>query len=142
MLAVKAVADRDGVSERIVRAMRLRADARYDLRSDTLLLRLSWNAPDDVRCSRSCQLAFATDMPDDEDYIKREILNMVDNLNLRGELFFMRLHRHFPNRIDKVTSTREGQITVRFKNGRELVTDEQHIDSVEFLATCGMVYDL
>ena len=74
--------------------------------------------------------------------IEGHILHMVDSINLRGELFFMKLHRHFPDRIDKVLCDRDGRVTVHFKNGRELSTSEQNLDSVEFLATCGMVYDL
>lgn len=66
----------------------------------------------------------------------------VTRAALRGELFYFKLHRHFPNRIEKVNCTRDGTITVTFKNGRTLSTNEVDLDSTEFLATCGMIYDL
>lgn len=76
-----------------------------------------------------------------EQFVK-EIYEVLEQLNIRGELFFMRLHRTFPGRIDKVQCNEDGHIDVRFKNGHTLTTDDDHIDSQEFLAACAMVYDL
>jgi hypothetical protein len=54
----------------------------------------------------------------------------------------MKFHRNFRGRVDEVYCDGSGRVTVRFKNGYQASTGAQNIDSKEFLAECGMIYDL
>jgi len=63
-------------------------------------------------------------------------------INLRAELYHLRLHRQFPRHLAKVTAEENGVWRVMFKNGRSVCTSEDKLASTEFLATCGMIYDL
>lgn len=142
LLCIKAMAQEQNVPERLVKAMNFRVDSHYDMNSMRVMLRIAWCDPDDGSSVRGFQQAY------DDEMLRRghdlyEVLKMsIEQLNLRGELFYFKLHKHFPNRIEKVDCTRDGTVTVRFKNGRTLSTNEVDLDSTEFLATCGMIYDL
>lgn len=142
MGAIQHIAKRDKIPERFVKAMNFRVECHYDMHRMGTRLRCAWRDPFDGSHVRNFDMLIDDYSMDDTDDLQGRILLSIDNINLRGELFFFKLHKHFPNRIDKVRCDGHGHITVTFKNGRELVTDEQDIDSIEFLATCGMVYDL
>jgi hypothetical protein len=70
------------------------------------------------------------------------MMRMIDKQNERGEQLFMKFHRNFRGRVDEVYCDGSGRVTVRFKNGYQASTGAQNIDSKEFLAECGMIYDL
>jgi hypothetical protein len=142
MGALRHVAWRDHIPERIVKAMQFRVDSQYDAARDGFLLRVAWRDPETNSCVRSMSMQVDRFDLEDRDHLHRRILVTIDDINLRGELFFFKLHKHFPNWIAKVRCDRDGRVHVKFKNGRELSVDEQELDSLEFLATCGMVYDL
>lgn len=142
MSAIKYVAKRDNVPERLVKAMQFRVDCHRDMQRMAYALRCQWKDPFDGSLVRAFELLLDDWDLKERDHLQRNILVSIDNINLRGELFFFKLHKHFPNRIEKVRCEPSGRVHVMFKNGRELSVDEQNLDSVEFLATCGMVYDL
>ena len=67
--------------------------------------------------------------------------------NLRAELHFFRLHKLFPDRIKEVlmqrrVETDDDLVCVIFKNGHKVVRPEEETTSDEFMALCGMLYDL
>ena len=142
MAAIKYAAMRDNIPERLVKAMQFRVDCHRDIQRMTYALRCRWKDPFDGSLVRAFELLLDDWDMKERDDLQRNILVSIGNINLRGELFFFKLHKHFPNRIEKVRCEQSGRVHVLFKNGRELSVDEQNLDSVEFLATCGMVYDL
>lgn len=142
MSALKHVAERDKIPERLVKAMQFRVDCHVDVASYSYMLRCAWKDPFDGELVRNFMLRINEYDLENHDVLTQEILMSIDSINMRGELFFFKLHKHFPNRIDKVRCDKDGRVHVKFKNGRELSVDEQNLDSIEFLATCGMVYDL
>jgi len=71
----------------------------------------------------------------------------TQNLKLRGELHLFRMEQLFPGRIAKCEviqhlDTLSFSIAVHFKNGHKVVREEENTVSTEFIALCGMVYDL
>jgi len=142
MSAIEYVTKRDNVPPRLVKAMQFRVDCHRDMQRMGYALRCRWKDPFDGSLVRGFELLLDDWDSKDRDRLQRDILVSIDSINLRGELFFFKLHKHFPNRIEKVRCEQNGQVHVMFKNGRELSVDAQNLDSVEFLATCGMVYDL
>lgn len=142
MAALQYIAKRDNIPERLVKAMNFRADSRYSVELDGFQLLIAWRDPNSGGHVRNMAMQLNRYDLEDRDDLQGRVLMTIDNLNLRGELFFFKLHQHFPHRIDKVLCDRDGRVHVKFKNGRELSVDEQELDSIEFLATCGMVYDL
>lgn len=127
----------------VLRKMRFRCEAKYDLMSSSTLFRLQWNDPDPPYTARGVN----TMVDDDsmaQDVRLREMMvgGLVDNLDIRGELFFFKLHKHFPKHLKEVKCVRPGSLVVAFKNGRTLDTPEDLLESKEFLATCAMVFDL
>lgn len=142
MSTLKYIAERDRIPEHLVEAMQFRADYYYDVTRDCYLLRIAWRGPENGNPARSMMMYLSQYGLEDENDLRRRVILTIDNINLRGELFFYKLHKHFPNRVEKVRCDRDGNVIVTFKNGRELSVSEQDLDSLEFLATCGMVYDL
>ena len=144
MHQLRAMAIEKNIPERIVKAMQLKVDCAYRASHMQTELRVAWRDPDGSDSRRSLSMLI-----DDDDIELRprerveDIIRMnLEQINLRGELFFFKLHQHFPNRIKEVKCNAAGMVTVRFNNGRELSVDESALDSTEFLATCGMIYDL
>jgi len=142
MHQLRAMAIEKNIPERLVKGMQFKVDCHYRMESMQTELRIAWRDPDGGDSRRS--LSMLLDDREIEWHGKVEdIIRMnLEQINLRGELFFFRLHRHFPDRIKEVKCSGSGMVTVRFNNGRELSVDESALDSTEFLATCGMVYDL
>lgn len=142
MAAIRRIAERDHIPERLVKGMEFRVDCHYAIERDCLQLLIAWRDPETLGHTRNMTMQiFPHDIETRENLCER-ILMTIDSINLRGELFFFKLHKHFPNYVERVLCSRDGTVTVYFKNGRILSVSEQDLDSTEFLATCGMVYDL
>lgn len=142
MLCVKQIAAEQNFPEHRLKAMNFKIDCQYDMRRMATMLRVAWRDPEDQSQVRAFQ-HMLDDMVMESATEPYEVIRMaIEQLNLRGELFYFKLHRHFPNRIERVSCTKDGTVTVAFKNGRSLSTNEADLDSTEFLATCGMIYDL
>lgn len=68
-------------------------------------------------------------------------------MTIRASLHHYRLNQHFPNRIAKCELEMDQQnaravLIVRFVNGHVVTKPEKDSQSSEFLALCGMLYDL
>ncbi len=69
------------------------------------------------------------------------------NLSARTELHHFRLNQHFPKHVREVQLERNEcearlYIIVHFKNGHRVKKPESEAMSKDFLALCGMLYDL
>jgi len=71
-----------------------------------------------------------------------KVEEIMTNLSLRGELFFFKLAKHFPRHLKEVKCDGNGGLTVVFKNGHTIDSPEVSIETPDFLAKCGMIYDL
>lgn len=143
ILALKQVAQDQNFPEARLKAMRFQIECSFDVTRYATVLRMQWRDPDGDGVRGLEHLRTDTDLASrDPASIFKELKMAIEQINLRGELFYFKLHRHFPNRIEAVVCDRQGRVTVKFKNGRSLTTNEADLDSTEFLATCGMVYDL
>lgn len=141
LVALKGLAIEQNFPEHRLKAMQFRVECVNDPTRMQKMLRVAWRDPESSERRGMTQL-IDEELIRDVEQLHRMIYMSIEQLNLRGELFFFKLHRHFPNRIERVHCTKDARVTVVFKNGRELVVDEANLDSTEFLATCGMVYDL
>lgn len=142
LFCVKQIAAEQNFPEHRLKAMNFKIDCHYDMSRMATMLRVAWRDPEDPSQVRAFQ-HMLDDMVMESATELHEVIRMaIEQLNLRGELFYFKLHRHFPNRIERVSCTKDGTVTVAFKNGRSLSTNEADLDSTEFLATCGMIYDL
>jgi hypothetical protein len=140
---IQQTAKEQNFPEHRLKAMRFNVDCHYDMSRMQTILRVAWADPEgDGR--RAFELLLDDSLLERRDPadLHEEIKMSIEQINLRGELFYFKLHRHFPNRIENVRCSKDGRVTVVFKNGRSLSTDEADLDSTEFLATCGMIYDL
>jgi hypothetical protein len=139
--ALKRVAAQQNVPEHRLEDMRFHVEYHYDMTRDVHVLHVQWRDPDGVAIR-----GFNNEIdPTLLQYPDRlcEVLSMaIEHISLRGELFYFKLHKHFPNRIEDVKCRADRTVTVTFRNGRSLTVDEAELDSTEFLATCGMIYDL
>jgi len=140
--AIDHVAQAQNFPAERVKAMRFHVDCQYRIESDEVVLRVAWRDPDGDNIRSFSQLLGRDLLADRRDSLYEVLRMSVEQINLRGELFYFKLHKHFPNRIESVKCNRAGEVTVTFKNGRSLTTDDAALDSTEFLATCGMIYDL
>jgi hypothetical protein len=69
------------------------------------------------------------------------------SLSVRSEMHCFRLNQHFPKRVREVQiemndATKDPTIVVHFVNGHSVRRRESEVMSSEFLALCGMLYDL
>jgi hypothetical protein len=141
MTTLKEQAIEQDFPDHRLKAMQFKVECVNDPTRMQMILRVAWKDPDSSERRALSQL-IDDELTRDPEELHRYIRMAIEQLNLRGELFYFKLHAHFPNRIERVQCTKEGRVTVVFKNGRSLVVDEVNLDSTEFLATCGMVYDL
>lgn len=141
ILALKQVAQDQNFPEARLKAMRFQIECNFDHARFATILRMTWCDPDGDGVRGFQHMLDAVEQRSQLSAFE-EVKMAIEQLNLRGELFYFKLHRHFPNRIEAVVCDRQGRVTVKFKNGRSLTTNEADLDSTEFLATCGMVYDL
>jgi hypothetical protein len=139
--ALKRVAAQQNVSEHRLKEMRFDIACQYDMTRDVHVLHVQWRDPDGVAI-RGFNNELDPTLLQDPDRLCEVLSMTIEQINLRGELFYFKLHRHFPNRIEDVKCRADRTVTVTFKNGRSLTVDEAEISSTEFLATCGMIYDL
>jgi hypothetical protein len=145
LLMIKQHAVEQNFPEHRLKAMQFQAQCHYDISRMETVLNVGWMDPEgDYRrgfwlrlIDRNGDVALR-----DPDRLYEELKMSIEQINLRGELFYFKLHRHFPNRIENVKCRADRTVTVTFKNGRSLTVDDAEIGSTEFLATCGMIYDL
>jgi len=144
LAVIKAEAERQNFPDSRLKRMNFHVECDYDITRDATMLRVGWRDDEDGSMRRGFQLMLDDGLlsRSNTDRLLEEIQMSIEQINLRGELFYFKLHRHFPNRIENVRCSKDGRVTVTFKNGRVLSTNEADLDSTEFLATCGMVYDL
>ncbi len=142
MHQLRAMAADQHIPERIVKGLQFKVDCHYRHTSMQTELRVAWRDPEGGDSRRSLSMLIDDMELRPRDRVEDIIRMNLEQINLRGELFFFKLHKHFPDRIKEVKCNSAGLVTVRFNNGRELSVDEGALDSTEFLATCGMVYDL
>jgi hypothetical protein len=139
--ALKQVAEEQNFPDHRLEQMQFKIECHYDISYDCRILRMGWSDPESGY-RRGMQVQIDENLESSPEYLAKEIMMSIEQINLRGELFYFKLHHHFPNRIENVRCSKDGRVTVVFKNGRSLSTDEADLDSTEFLATCGMIYDL
>jgi hypothetical protein len=132
---------RENIEEAIFKKMDFKVDAQYSITHMAMIVRVAWKDPDGDK-RRSVQVLIDDNVSSDIGIFAQEVKSLVDNLSLKGELYFFKLDRHFKNRVEKVVCDKDGSVTVLFKNGHMVEGKEHRLDSTEFLATCAMVYDL
>lgn len=140
--SLKEKAAREALTEAEYRGLGVSAYTQYDITSMSLLLRITWHDPLDKKVSRCIDHRIDERTAQDLGLMACEVENIVKNLSLRGELFFFRLAKHFPKHLKKVKCDGQGAVEVEFKNGHTLTIPEEQVDSPDFLAKCGMIYDL
>lgn len=140
--SLKEQAVRELLTEAEYRGLDLKVHSTYDISKMALRLRIAWSDPNDRRFSRCIDQIIDDRIAQDLGLLAAEIETIVKNLSLRGELFFFKLHVHFPKHVKKVECDGKGGLRVEFKNGQCIDTPETDIENPEFLAKCGMIYDL
>lgn len=135
----------EDLSGDVIQKMGFKLDTEYSIVDMTYIVRLAWRDPDSDRRRAATLKVDESTMSDT--YSRESFFNdlreqFMDMISIKGELYYFKLHKHFPNALDKVSCGKDGRVTVVFNNGRVLTTEEAKVDSTEFLATCGMVYDL
>lgn len=139
---IRDKAAREAVTEAELRGLDVKVHTEYDIHSMSLRLRIAWHDPIDKKFARCIDHMVDERVAQDLGLMAVEVREVVKNLSLRGELFFFRLAKHFPKHIKKVECDGSGGLDIEFKNGRRLHAAETEIDNTEFLAKCGMVFDL
>jgi hypothetical protein len=140
MLQRKATEQR--ISEAAFRRMQFKVASQYDLRSMRTVIRVAWQDPDRPEVCRALDHQIDDHKAREIGLLSEQVLAVISSIDIRGELYFFRLNGRFPKRVGKVEVTEDGAVRVTFKNGRVLSTNENELDTPEFLATCAMVYDL
>ena len=144
--SLKEQAAREALTDAEFRALDVRVDSDFDLNHMGLRLRITWRDPYDVRSvnglTRCIDHIIATPITAGLTRVAEEADDVMKNISLRGELFFFRLAKHFPKHLKKIECDGAGGLKVEFKNGRLLHCPETDIETTEFLAKCGMIYDL
>lgn len=142
LLASKATDE--GVSAYDFTCMQFKVKCDYDASQLRYKVVVQWGDPrGDCEERRGYALAI-----NDDDEIKdvasfaNRAKEIMDQITIRGELYFFKLHKYFPKKLKQVRSHRDGKVTVEFKNGRTVEGHEAQLDDKEFLAACVMVYDL
>ena len=140
-LALKDKAAREALTEAEFKGLNVTVDITYNPMMMSKLLRIRWKDPNGplVRC-------IDQQVPDNisKDYglLAVVVEETVQNLSLRGELFFFKLAKHFPSHLKRVHCDGSGVMRVEFKNGRCVVGTEDDVENSDFVAKCAMVYDL
>jgi hypothetical protein len=133
------------LSSSMMRNMDFKVECVVDHRSYSHTVRIAWRDPEDRRLGtppeRRC-LQIVVDDAADELGLIHEVNAKLENISLRGEIYFFRLAKHFGGQLREVVCSKDGTVTVWFKNGMKAETLEEKIDSTEFLATCAMIYDI
>jgi hypothetical protein len=133
------------LSSAMMREMEFKVDCVLDHRSYSHTVRIAWCDPENrslgTRSERRC-LQIVVDDAADKLGLIHEVKAKLENISLRGEIYFFRLAKHFGGQLREVKCSKEGTVTVWFKNGMKAETPEEKLDSTEFLATCAMIYDI
>lgn len=133
---------REHLTEAQFRGMDFKVLTNYDLNRMALQIRIAWRDPDDHKYARCIDHIVDERVAEDLGLLATEVDTIMTNLSLRGELFFFKLAKHFPRHLKEVKCNNAGTLTVVFKNGHTIDTPEVHVESPDFLAKCGMIYDL
>mgnify|MGYP001497374753 CR=1 FL=1 len=140
--SLKERAAEELLTEAQYRGLDVKVATEYDINSMALRLRIAWSDPNDKKFARCIEHLVDDDIAKDLGLLADQVNTVVKNISLRGELFFFRLAKHFPKHLKKVECDGNGHLEVEFKNGRRVQVPETEIDDTEFLAKCGMIYDL
>ncbi len=141
MLATKA--KEEDVDPGDFNAMEFRVGHMYDAARAGYLVKTSWCDPLDNTFRREIDVMIGDEVSlNDIGLFAEAVRSLMDQIKIRGELFFFKLHKHFPKKLKQVHTLREGKIVVEFKNGRTVESHESRLDDREFLAECVMVHDL
>lgn len=154
---------RDGVPEHIMREMleqkrreeeittdqwyelNPRAELYRDVMKMGIQFRMAWGRTQLHGTTRHISYML-DDMRGRRDGMIEEVLFAMNNVKLKGELFLLRLIKNLPpgvkQQVERVDCGPNTMLRVWFKNGQMLETNEQDIQSDDFWATCGMIYDL
>lgn len=114
----------------------------WEVSTQRLRLRVQWCEPGYNYNRRCMDMSYDTAIADDLGLMALEVKKVVANLDVRGELFFFKIAKHFPKHLGRVTCNGDGFLTIVFKNGHQITGREDEVDSSEFIARCGMIYDL
>jgi len=139
---LKDKAAREALTDAQYRAMNFAVHTSYSIASMSLLLRITWCDPNDKKFARCIDHRLDDRTAKDLGLMATEVNEIMTNLSLRGELFFFKMAKHFPRHLKEVKCDGNGNLTVFFKNGHHIDTPETAIESPDFLAKCGMIYDL
>lgn len=139
---LKDKATREALTDAQFRAMSFAVHTKFDITSLSLLLRITWCDPNNKEFARYIAHRLDDRVAKDLGLLATEVNQIMTNLSLRGELFFFKLAKHFPRHLKEVKCDGNGNLTVFFKNGHRIDTPETAIESPDFLAKCGMIYDL
>lgn len=141
MLASKA--QDEGVSTEHFALMNFRAKSDYDINHQHYRIRIDWRDPTgEYEERRGYDYAVDDRVMEDLGLFAEQVRHFMDQIKIRGELFFFKLHKHFPKKLKQVHTLRDGKIVVEFKNGRTVESHESRLDDKEFLAECVMIHDL
>lgn len=143
MQTIRASAEEAGVSPETLRAMDVKVQQQYNMGVDAYEILISWGDPSGKsKIRRTVSYSYRYDREHGAGVADAELRRIVDRIDFRSELGYLKLYSRFRERLTGVEITRVGQARVVFSNGRELFTAEKQLESIEFLATCCMVYDL
>lgn len=140
--ALKEQAVREALTDAQFKKFDLKVHTYYDINRMKLRMRIMWRDPCGSGQARCVEQVVDDQIARDLGLLSAEVNNIVDSISLRGELFFFRFAKHFPNHLQRVKCDGKGNLEVEFKNGRRLQGPESCVDNPEFLAQCGMIYDL
>lgn len=135
-------AAQEALTEAEFKGLDVKVSTRYDVSKMSLLLRIVWHDPEGKSLARCIDHVMDETTATDLGLLARDMEFIVQNLSLRGELFFFRLAKHFPRHLKKVDCDGKGSLEVEFKNGQRIQAAETEVENAEFLAKCGMIYDL
>lgn len=140
--SLKDQAAREALTDAQFRGLDVKVHTDYDMHQMALHLRIAWRDPSGSGYSRCIDTLLDERTVQDLGFLASAVEGIVKNISLRGELFFFRLAKHFPNHLHKVECDGKGGIDVQFKNGQHIQAPETDVENSEFLAKCGMLYDL
>jgi hypothetical protein len=143
MLILSRKATEENVSAYDFTCMQFKVASRYNIAQARFDIDVSWGDPHgEYEDRRGWAVAVNDDRMEELGSFAKIMGTYMDQIKIRGELFFFKLHKHFPKKLKHVNTLRDGKVVVEFKNGRTVETHESRLDDAEFLAECVMVHDL
>ena len=140
--SLKEKAAREALTDAEYRGLDIRVHSEFNLSKMALVLRIAWSDPEGSGRARCIDHLVDDRTTKDLGLLAADVEGILKNLSLRGELFFFKLAKHFPKHVKKVECDGQGNLRVEFVNGQSLSTPESDVESTDFLAKCGMIYDL